>query len=200
MRLIIRSSRGEVRVDWANYALLRDNIQHFIESGRPSQRFPAIHSLERAVDRGLTKVDAARLRGELLGACYALRRVHLEDCAVSLRTRALVSKNATLPCVRGTTPARAVGWSLPSDQQTGGLIRQLKPFISSLLAVTSTAVDGDELTVKVEGPRPCRPTRPARWQAKAKAKGERGKPLSLSTESQRASESASTSLSQPVRS
>jgi len=150
MNIVIKSSCGEVRVDWADYALLRDNIQHFMEAGRPSPNYAAIHSIERAVDDGRVAVDGARLRGELLGACYRLRRLHLQDSAVSLRTRSLVTGCRARPEQRGTTRARFAGWRLPTRKQSGSLIRHLKPFISTILTATRTAVDGEQLSIYTE--------------------------------------------------
>lgn len=150
MNIVIKSSCGEVRVDWADYALLRDNIQHFVEGGKPSQNYRATHSIERAVDEGRALVDGSRLRGELLGACYKLRRIHLQDAAVSLRTRSLVTRCHARPEKRGTARARFTGWRLPTRKQSGSLVRYLNPFISSILSVTRTTVDGDRLSVYVD--------------------------------------------------
>ncbi len=151
MKISIKSSCGEARVDWADYALLRDNIQHFIEAGKPSESYAAIHAIERAVDDGRVAVDATRLRSELLGACYKLRRLDLRDCAVSLRTRALVTGCAALPERRGTARARLAGWRLPTREQSGSLIRQLEPLISIVLTMTRSAVDGDRIAFRLEG-------------------------------------------------
>lgn len=150
MNIVIKSSCGEVRVDWADYALLRDNIQHFVEAGKPSENYAAIHTIERAVDDGRVAVEGARLRGELLGACYKLRRIHLQDCAVSLRTRSLLTGCRARPEQRGTARARFAGWRLPTRKQSGSLIQHLKPFVSKILEVTRTTVDGDRLSIWVE--------------------------------------------------
>lgn len=148
MKIFIESSRRSVSIDWSDYALLRDNIQHFLEGGQPSARFRALHALEGAVDTGKAAVDAARLRGELLGACYGLRKLELRDGAISLRTRSLVTQCPTLPKRRGTTRAAAAGWSLPTGDSGGALLRHLQRLVATLLAVTETAVDGDRLTVR----------------------------------------------------
>ena len=85
MRLILIGIAGRRELDWASYALVRDNVQHFVEEGQPSARFAALHAIEAAVDTGATHtVEAARLRGELLQARFSLRKLKIRDAAVSI--------------------------------------------------------------------------------------------------------------------
>jgi hypothetical protein len=160
MKILIEGSRGGVSIDWSDYALLRDNVQHFLEGGHPSARFAAIHALEQAIDSGRTVVDAPRLRGEVLGACYGLRNLDLQDCAVSLRTRARLTRCNAPPLRRGTARAAATGWSLPAKSGTGPVLEHLRRLVASLLAVTETAVDGDRIVARRAGTR--RPNRAPR--------------------------------------
>lgn len=147
MRIQIFSARGETFVDWADYALLRDNIQHFLESGRPTQAFSALHRFEHAIDFGEAVIDAARLRGELWSACYQLRDLQVRDSAVSLRTHALLT-SSPIPEERGTQLASVSGWHLPVRPSEARLLRQLRPLIAALLGATETATDGDILRVR----------------------------------------------------
>lgn len=156
MKILMIGKAGARACDWRSYALLRDNVQHFIESGEPSVRFQALHGIENAVDKGEFRVDAARLRGEVLRAWCALWKVRLDGAAISLRTRAILTGNADVPSVRGTVPARVAGWSLPVSGTTDAPVpRAAGSFIQSVLAVTDAAVDGYVLQVRCidAGPR-----------------------------------------------
>lgn len=159
MKLFITGRAGTRICDWESYALLRDNVQHFLEQGEPSWRFPALHGLERAVDEGALTVDASRLRGEVLRAWCTLWKIRVDGAAISLRTRAILTGNAELPSSRGTLAAHHAGWELPleADAETP-IPRAARRFIQTVLALTDTAVDGDTLEVrcvKPEGRREC---------------------------------------------
>ena len=83
MRLAFRSSGGSRACDWESYALLRDNVQHYVERGRSSAEFQQLHAIARAVDAASCFVDALRLRAEVLRAASALRSIQLEVAAMS---------------------------------------------------------------------------------------------------------------------
>lgn len=156
MKIVLVGKTGTRVFDWGSYALLRDNVQHFIEQGEPSERFEALHGIERAVDEGRHYVDASRLRGEVLRAWCALWKIRLESAAISLRTRAILTGNTDLPSARGTLSARAAGWNLPIAGATDAPVpRAARRFIQAVLVLTDTAVDGDMLEVRCvgEGPR-----------------------------------------------
>jgi hypothetical protein len=134
--------------DWESYALLRDNVQHFLEGGEPSVRFPALHAIERAVDNGQETIDAARLRGEVLLAWCSLWNIELEHAAISLRTRAFLTGGAPQAEVRGTLSARSAGWPLPLRGRPQAPIPGVAwRFILTVLTLTETAVDGDTIDV-----------------------------------------------------
>jgi hypothetical protein len=147
--------RGSRACDWSGYALLRDNVQHFIEGGEPTERFTALHGVERAVDEGQCFVDAARLRGEVLRGWYALSRVPLEQAAVSLRTRAILTQSTEVPTANGTVPAQKIGWELPVDADGSERVAEAaKRFVTAVLAITERVVDGDRLEVRRYGAAP----------------------------------------------
>jgi len=155
MKLLLIGRAGARTCEWSGYALLRDNVQHFIEDGEPSERFASLHALEKAVDQGGTVVDAACLRGEVLRAWYALSLIPLELAAVSIRTRAILTGSAHVPPARGTVLAEQVGWELPAS--AGGpdaVADAASRFVATVLELTEQAVDGDELEVRREGPPP----------------------------------------------
>lgn len=147
MRLLIRSSEAARACDWTDYALLRDNVQHFLEKGGVTDRFAALHGIERAVDEGAALVPAAKLRGEVLRAWCSLWQVQLTDAAISLRTRALMT-GALGSSVRGTLVARQAGWPLPVGLEAGRVPEAAWHFVEGVLSLTDTAVDGDVLEVR----------------------------------------------------
>lgn len=79
MKLLFVASTDSRACDWSGYALLRDNVQHFIEGGEPSRVAEAAHGFvaailavtERAVDGDLLEVrrygDAPRFMSKLAG-------------------------------------------------------------------------------------------------------------------------------------
>jgi hypothetical protein len=135
--------------------LIRDTVQHFVERGEPNEYFAALHSIEGAVDGGSCTVEAARLRGEVLRAWYALWAVPLEDAAVSLRTRAILTRSADQPTVRGTVQARRAGWAHPVEARANIPVPVMaKRFVTAVLALTESAVDGEVLVIRREGPPP----------------------------------------------
>lgn len=153
MKLVIKGRAGRRVCDWQSFALLRDNVQHFLENGEPTSRFQALHGIELAVDEGSYVVDAARLRGEVLRAWVALWKVRLESAAISLRTRAILTGNSEPPECRGTVGARHAGWELPITGAAEQPVPQVaRRFIRTVLALTDTAVDGDVLEVRCVEP------------------------------------------------
>jgi hypothetical protein len=155
VKLVFIGRAGVLTCEWSDYALLRDNVQHFIEGGEPSERFRALHAIETAVDRGRSVVDAACLRGEVLRAWNALSRLPLDRAAVSIRTRAILTGSANTPPSRGTVLAEQVGWELPAS--AGGpdaVADAARRFVALVLDLTEGAVDGDELEVRREGSPP----------------------------------------------
>lgn len=155
--MLLRLSMGSMFVTcgWTNYAVFRDNVQHFAEGGAPTERFRTLHAIEWAVSTGHCTIDAARLRGEVIGAIFALRKLTFKDAAISLRTRAVLTHNARLPGVRATVRASQTGWDLPVPGDADSrLLSAAKPFIASVLTLTEAAVDGDALGVEREGRAP----------------------------------------------
>jgi hypothetical protein len=155
MKLRLAGRQGSQTVDWSGYALVRDNIQHFVEGGEPSARFAALHAIERAVDGGHATVDASRLRGEVLRAWYALARIPLDRAAVSLRTRAILTGSSDRPAESGTFLARQIGWKLPTPEAAGqAVVVEAKRFILAVLELTERSVDGDTIAVQRLGASP----------------------------------------------
>jgi hypothetical protein len=135
--------------------LIRDNVQHLVENGIPSERFAALHEIESAVDGETCIVPAARLRAEVEQAWRALRGLRLRQAAVSLRTRAIMTNCPEKPNVRGTAPARQTGWELPV--QADGAVEvcsAARSFFEAVSEVTASAAGGEHVTITLAGGRP----------------------------------------------
>jgi hypothetical protein len=135
--------------------LLRDNVQHFLEEGSPLPRFRALHALERAIDAEPQRVDASRLRGEVLLAWSALWWKNVEDAAISPRTRAVLTHSSELPETDRTMTAKDVRWDLPIAAPAETPIpKAASRFVHAVLSLTTTAEDGDWLSVRRVGDAP----------------------------------------------
>lgn len=149
MKLVITGRAGAGLCDWDSFALLRDNVQHFVEGGVLSGRFSALHGIARAVDGHSCKVDAVRLRLEVLQAWSALWPVRVDGAAVSSRTRA-VREGATLPVAASVT-SLAIGNIdlLPfAGNRSAPVPKAAESFVTAVLSLTVAAVAGDLLEIR----------------------------------------------------
>ncbi|MDF3066583.1 MAG: hypothetical protein K0R38_2184 [Polyangiaceae bacterium] len=155
MKLMIKTREGIRICDWESYALLRDNVQHFLEQGRPQARFQALHGLERAVDGEAQRIDAARLRGEVLRAWSALWWRKFSEAAISPRTHAIMVRAAAAPTAEETVAAKSTSWNLPmrADAETP-IPKAAGRFVNAVLALTSSAEDGDWVEIRRLGEAP----------------------------------------------
>lgn len=105
-----------LRCDGVACALLRDNVQHYLENGAPSGRFWAMHALAdtRWAERAEI-LNPLELACELDVAWPCLRKIPIELLAISIRTRAALSSAGLPPDVRGTILYRLVQWPLPFE-------------------------------------------------------------------------------------
>jgi hypothetical protein len=70
--------------------VLRDNVEHFLEGGKQSERFRQLHLLaDIPWSSGITALEPNELRLELLMAWDGVWRVPTRDIIVSLQTRTL---------------------------------------------------------------------------------------------------------------
>ena len=134
---------------WIIYALMRDNIQHYLEQGSASGEFEAIHLVDNVLGGQAVHLDAQRLRAELWRAQAGLAARPISDLAVSAKTLAVVEGTWPVQRQPSTTLAKdslatLVPWLSPDtrtlDQVFGNLIR-------SLLSITSDAGPRDVVEV-----------------------------------------------------
>jgi hypothetical protein len=91
MSLAFFGPKGSLEVRWIVYALLRDNVQHYLEGGTPTDRFAELHRLGEALVKDRVRLRAQPLRSELEQAKAALLHRPAADIALSGRTRAVLS-------------------------------------------------------------------------------------------------------------
>lgn len=91
MSLAFFGPKGSFETRWIVYALLRDNVQHYLEGGMPTDRFAEIHQIGEAMLKDRVKLGAQRLHGQLEQAKAALLHRPASDIALSGRTRAVLS-------------------------------------------------------------------------------------------------------------
>jgi hypothetical protein len=151
MQLMFRTKKGTRCLEWAHYALLRDNVEHYLESSPARRTFKALHAVERVEDGGVRYLRALELRREVQSAWLALARLNVGDSAISLRTHALLS-GAPPPFVHGTFKAKANGWCLPAEgHDSRPLAELLRDFVEGLLYLTDGASPLDDLRVTRPG-------------------------------------------------
>ena len=149
MRLVFTGRAGAGLCDWDSFALLRDNVQHFVEGGVQSGRFSALHSIASAVDGHQCAVDAVRLRLEVLQAWSALWSVRVDRAAVTSRTRS-VREGKPARAADSTSEPALVEMDLLPFAHDGSMPvpKAAEAFVATVLSLTKTAVAGDKLEVR----------------------------------------------------
>jgi len=157
-----------LRCDGVACALLRDNVQHYLENGAPSGRFWAMHALADTRWADSAEILSSReLASELDMAWPCLRDVPIESLAISIRTRASLSHAWLPPDIRGTILYRRVQWPLPLEldglatlddlfgrliADLGGLVREAHRNVDFVMrSVAATALEA------------LSPTSPSNW-------------------------------------
>lgn len=147
MSLTFQGPGGAFERRWIVYAMVRDNVQHHLEGGVPTQAFSALHALADALSRGEVSVPAAKLHAELTQALELLERP-IDELAVSVRTRAACSLLFPPPTLRATALVSEEDWTLPfpiaGAETLGDVFGSL---VEELLRVTAGATPNDVLRV-----------------------------------------------------
>jgi hypothetical protein len=148
IKLIFTGRAGAGLCDWESFALLRDNVQHFVEGGVQSGRFAALHSIARAVDGAPCEVDAVRLRLEVLQAWGALWPVTVDGAAVSSRTRA-IRRGRPIPASNSVTGPLMGEDEVPfAGHLSEPVPKAAQAFVTTVLSLTNAAVAGDVLEIR----------------------------------------------------
>lgn len=149
MSLAFTGPAGTAEHRWIVYALLRDNVQHYLEEGgAPRGDIEAVHTMDSALGGDGVSVNARQLRRELDRASVLLSRP-IALLAVSSETRAILDRSWRPADAGGSRTTVADGrvsipWLSPQartlDDVFGNLIR-------SLMAITSAATESDLVEV-----------------------------------------------------
>lgn len=113
MSLSYTTSKGSYEQRWIIYAMLRDNVQHHLEGGKPTSSFSEIHAIAQALGGSQVVVSASRLRNELLRAKTDLCPRPLDQLAISLRTRSVLALQWPPPEHRATSLLKESGETVP---------------------------------------------------------------------------------------
>jgi hypothetical protein len=135
MSLVFTGPGGSAERRWIVFALLRDNVQHHLEGGTPSEAFQSIHGVASALGGGSVSLDAAALRKEL-EAARSLTSRPASDLALSTRTLAVISRRWPPPTDQKTELASELGWPIPAADGAQTLGDVFGDLIEELIRVT----------------------------------------------------------------
>ena len=138
MDVVFSAPLGDFGVRYESVLLFRDNVQHYLQAGRPTPGYPLVHAIADApLDGEILRFKAGRLWGEVSHAFEQIRSIDIADLAVSIRTRAILTNTRALPVVRGTVLLRLTGWKLPLVAPRALTIGELfDDFVDKLAIVT----------------------------------------------------------------
>jgi len=133
---------GDFRVRYESALLFRDNVQHYLQAGRPTPGYPLIHAIADAPLVGeILQIKASCLWGEVSHAFEQIRSISIAGLAVSIRTRAILTNTQALPVVRGTILLRFTGWKLPPIAPGALTIgERFHDFVDKLAVVTDAGL------------------------------------------------------------
>jgi hypothetical protein len=147
MSISFTGPKGWIEQRWIVYALLRDNVQHHIEGGTPTGKFQSLHSIAEALGGKEVKVPAGPLHEELLVARPLLGRP-IEDLAISLRTRAVLSLHWPPPERRETMRVTEWGGTIPLISVTAKTLDDVfGHLLEGLIRITEEAPEGTVVDV-----------------------------------------------------
>lgn len=146
MSLAFVGPGGTVEQRWIFYALLRDNVQHHLENGKPSAEFSALHSVAKALAEGRVRIPARKLHAELLRAREALVDKPAAELAISSRTQGALHLQ-TPRREKAKSPDTLLLGSpafIPSlqVQDAATLGDVFGPFLDRLISITDGASEG----------------------------------------------------------
>jgi hypothetical protein len=142
MDVVFSAPLGDFGVRYESALLFRDNVQHYLQAGRPTPGYPLIHAIADApLDGEILQIKSSRLWGEVSHAFEQVRSISVADLAVSIRTRAILTNTRALPVVRGTILLRLTGWKLPLIVPGALTIGELfDDFVNKLAIVTDAGL------------------------------------------------------------
>lgn len=148
MSLTFIGPAGTAEHRWIVYALLRDNVQHYLEPAASKGDFTAIHAIGGALGGPAVAVNARQLRAELERGAVLLGRP-LADLAASHETRAVLAPSrlaaeAVSPRETVVSPHGIPAWP-PHVRTLDGVFGSL---VRSLLDITHEASETDVVEIQ----------------------------------------------------
>lgn len=148
MSLSFTGPKGWLEQRWIFYALLRDNVQHHLESGSPSSDFECLHSISTVLGGATVTFPARRFNAELTRAREALIKRPIGDLAISVRTQSVLGLGQPVPSRRGTKLVTAWGGTIPTIGSTAKTLDDVfGHLIDGLLEITADAAEDELVTV-----------------------------------------------------
>ncbi len=146
MSLTFSGPGGSAERRWIVYALLRDNVQHHLEGGESSGKFPQLDKISDALGAKSARVSAKGLAEELSRARQIVERP-IEDLALSSRTVAVVSHFWPPPTDKKTRLASEHQVTIPFVMGAETLGDVFGSFIDELIVVATGGKDDAEVEV-----------------------------------------------------
>jgi hypothetical protein len=148
MSMSFTGPRGWIEQRWIVYARRRDNVQHHLEGGAPRGEFEALHSLAGVLGGVRVVVPAMRLRAELERAKAALTGLAIDDLAISLWTRSILSLQWPPPDRRETALVKTWGGSIPFIASSAVTLDDVfGHLLDGFLRITDGASESDTVEV-----------------------------------------------------
>jgi hypothetical protein len=134
--------------------LFRDNVQHHLQGGIPSPGFARLHRVADVVSPpSAERVPASELWEDVSVGFARIRNVERRELAMSIRTRAILTRTPVLPAVRGTALVRLTGWRVPVPTIDAPYLGDLfAGLVTRLAALTSSGRVGWEVEVRAGSP------------------------------------------------
>ena len=148
MSLAFSGPRGSFEIRWIVYALLRDNVQHYLEGGKPSASFTTVHQIAEALGGREVNVNAQQLHTEIARAQQALLNRPTSELAISARTRSVLTLNWPPPAERQTLLLRDTQLLLPVTDDTDTFDDIFGALVRELLEITSEASESDVVSIR----------------------------------------------------
>ncbi len=146
MSISLIGPKGTYEFPWIRYALLRDNILHYLEHGVCTPAFTETYKIGISIGGSPALLSAQKLREEISRA-QALCLLPIDKLAISARTLAVLRFESSLP---EGPPTRVVGvdlnlpWLSNKSQQLSDVFGDL---VTALLEITEGASDSDTVEV-----------------------------------------------------
>ena len=113
MNVVFVTSLASFAAPYPAILLFRDNVQHYLQNGRPEPGYPQIHAIADRMVFAHESPLASQLWDEFSLALAGIDEIEVAALAMSIRTQALITGVHAIPAIRGTVLVRQSGWQVP---------------------------------------------------------------------------------------